>query len=539
MQKPPRESEVLASSLVNSVTQALSQLLDLWNEMGIGKELQLERMQTAKAHIETLLNEMIEEERSLKEKLENDIKRQKNQLKMLRLELKLDPFQVDENLSILQLEKEFRQALEAAREEKQVRLKELEHLQREDQSLCVELCATPYYIPTGSVPSWSELKELKEHVQKLLKVKEQRLEEFFKLRREIRQYKKEIGHTPDGTLESDMLSDEDEYIYLTKKNLEDLQLLVQKLQVKKESLTATREALEKEAQLLWDRLQWPQEQQEQCKITISKCSIAEAVKKWEEELQNLEELKKERLKEIIFKVRQDLDSYWQKCFYGDEQRAAFKPFCDDSFSEDLLSQHDEELLKMKETYAKNQLLYDAVQKWEVILDRFVELQKKSTDPSRLLNRGGNLLKDERERLKLQKQLLKLSEELKKNTENWEKENGSCFLINNQRFLDSMAYQLEQHKLKKEQPKSVMKRDDPAVTKVAVKRPAGLNTPTPQKMRKVNAASHLTVLKPANCNNVAIGTSAGKQSSQKKKELTVKSTVDKGYFNSTLKENLDC
>lgn len=45
-------SEVLASSLVNSVTQALAQLLDLWNEMGIGKELQLERTQAAKAHIE-------------------------------------------------------------------------------------------------------------------------------------------------------------------------------------------------------------------------------------------------------------------------------------------------------------------------------------------------------------------------------------------------------------------------------------------------------------------------------------------------------
>lgn len=45
-------SEVLASSLVNSVTLAVGKLLDLWNEMGIGHDLQLERMQAAKAHIE-------------------------------------------------------------------------------------------------------------------------------------------------------------------------------------------------------------------------------------------------------------------------------------------------------------------------------------------------------------------------------------------------------------------------------------------------------------------------------------------------------
>lgn len=49
------------------------------------------------------------------------------------------------------------------------------------------------------------------------------------MRREIRQYKKEIGHTPDGTLENDMLSDEEERIYLTKNHLADLQLLVEKV----------------------------------------------------------------------------------------------------------------------------------------------------------------------------------------------------------------------------------------------------------------------------------------------------------------------
>lgn len=47
-----------------------------------------------------------------------------------------------------------------------------------------------------------------------------------KLRREIRQYNKEIGHIPDGTLEKEMLLDDEECIGLTKKNIEDLRLLV-------------------------------------------------------------------------------------------------------------------------------------------------------------------------------------------------------------------------------------------------------------------------------------------------------------------------
>ncbi|XP_053146581.1 protein regulator of cytokinesis 1-like isoform X2 [Hemicordylus capensis] len=537
MAKPPRESEVLASSLVNSVTMALSNLLDLWNEMGISRELQLERMQMAKTHIEALLNEMIEEESNLKEKIENDIETQKNQLNMLRYELKMDPFQVEADLSILQLEKELRLALDAALKEKQERLKELKQLQEEDQSLCVELCLTPYYIPTGSVPSRLELEELKEHVQNLLKVKEQRLEEFFKLRREIRRYHTEIGHTPDGTLENEMLSDGDEYICLTKKDLQDLHLLVHQLQVKKETLIATREALVKEVQLLWNRLQWPQEQQEQLQRTTSKCSLSEAVTMWEEELQTLEKLKKEKLKEMTLKVRQEINSYWQKCFYNDEQKAAFQPFYHDNFSEDLLNQHDEELLKMKDLYEKNKLLYDSIQKWENTWDRFIELQRKSTDPSRLLNRGGNLLKDERERSKIQKQLLKLGEELKKSVENWEMENSSHFLVNNQKFLDSMAHQLEHHKLKKDLPK-MLKREDSAPPKTAAKRCADANTPTPSKIRKVNAASQSAVLKASNYSNIATQAAvAGKQYGQTKKELSVKSSSSSGIFNSTFKENL--
>nr|XP_056704924.1 protein regulator of cytokinesis 1-like [Euleptes europaea] len=571
MPKPPRESEVLAASLVNSVSKGLANLLDLWNEMGMKKELQLDRMQAVKAHIETLLNDMIEEERNLKEKIENDIEMHRKQLNIIRSELKLDSYQVGEGLSMLQLEREFRLALEAAVKEKRERLEKLRRLQQEDQALCAELCATPYYIPTGSVPTSSQLIELEGHIQNLLQVKEQRLEEFLKLRREIRHYNKEIGHTPDSTLENEMLLDGEEYICLTKNNIEDLKSLVYQLQVKKGSLTAALETLTKEVQLLWDRLQWPQEQQEEHKRITSKHSISEALRMWEEQLRYLEELKKEKLKDLILKVRQQLDSYWQKCFYSNERRAAFQPFYNDNFTEDLLSQHDEELLAVKLEYEKNELLYSSVHKWEATWDRFIELEKKSTDPSRLLNRGGNLLKDEKERSKIQKQLLKLREDLKKNIESWERENGSDFLVNHERLLDSIAHQLEHHKLKKDQTKMAAKRDE-SVPKAAVKRPAGATTPTPSKIRKVNGGANLAVFKSSSCCNITPqNAAAGKPSAQIRtssksipldslhrpplqeckesipdsqlnysdfmKALSVKSSSN-GIFNSTLKENLN-
>ncbi|XP_039222609.1 protein regulator of cytokinesis 1-like isoform X2 [Crotalus tigris] len=421
--------------------------------MGISKELQLERMQVAKSQIEA-----------------------------------------DDRLTILQSEKEYRLALVRAVKEKQERLEKLIQLHREDQALCTELCVAPYNIPTGSIPNTTELKELKEHITNLLEVKEQRLKEFHKLRREVRLHSKEIGHISDGTLENNMLCDDEEkYICLTVKYLEDLQLLIHQLQKKKESLTATKEVIMKAVQLLWDRLQWPQEKQEQFTKMTSLCSICEATNMWEKELRTLEELKKEKLKEITLKVRQELESYWQKCFYTDEQK--------ENFSEELLSHHDEELFKIKVLYEEAKCVYDSIHKWEAILDRFIELQKKSTDPSRLLNRGGNLLKEEREHSKIQKQLLKLGEELKKKIGNWEKENNSDFLIRSQRFLDSMAHQLQQYKLKKYQPKTSVKSDESATSKGAMKRSAHMNTAIPNKIRKV-----ASTLAPS-CSNTATSSSA--------------------------------
>nr|XP_003223399.1 PREDICTED: protein regulator of cytokinesis 1 isoform X1 [Anolis carolinensis] len=566
MPRPVSESEVLAASLVNSVTQALGKLQNLWDEMGISRESQMERMQAAKGHIETLLNEMIEEESNMKEKIQNDIEMHKHQLDILRHELRQDPYKVDPTLTILQLEKMLRLTLEDAHEEKNQRLTKLKQLQQEEQALCTELCATPYYIPTGSIPSSLQLQELKEHIEKLSETKEQRQEEFVQLREEIKQYNKEIGHIPDGTLENEIL--DEECICLTKKNLEDMRKLLHQLQTKKESLTASRAVLMKEVQLLWNRLQWPKNKCDEFLRRTSKFSISEAIKMWEEELLVLEEQKKEHLKEITLKVREELDTYWNKCYFCGEQRATFQPFYNDNYSEELLSLHDEELVKIRAVYEKNKSLYESVQKWEAILERFVELEKKSADPSRLLNRGGSLLRDEKERSKIQKQLLKLEEELKRNIENWEKENGSSFLVNNQRFLDTMAQQLQHHKLKKDhQSKISVKKEEFATSRRTVKRPAEESTPTTSKKTCKVASS----LKAFSCSNLSTGTAVGgKQPFQAKmpyksvrpepprqlpleeckeskptqqpsysdfmKELSTKSSCTGIIFNSTLKEN---
>lgn len=69
------------------------------------------------------------------------------------------------------MEKNLRCCAESLQKEKNERMRELNDLMKHDEELCVTLCATPYYVPTGSVPSRAQLQELQEHVEKLDKEK--------------------------------------------------------------------------------------------------------------------------------------------------------------------------------------------------------------------------------------------------------------------------------------------------------------------------------------------------------------------------------
>ncbi|XP_010144603.1 PREDICTED: protein regulator of cytokinesis 1-like, partial [Buceros rhinoceros silvestris] len=139
------------------------------------------------------------------------------------------------------------------------------------------------------------------------------------------------------------------------------------------------------------------------------------------EVDRLEELKLQNMKSVVQAIRVELAEYWDKCFYSQEQREGFSPYYDEDYTETLLELHDAEVEKLKSYYDTHKDLFEAVQKWEENWRLFLELERKATDPSRFANRGGNLLKEEKQRAKLQKTLSRLQEELESRIQAWEQE----------------------------------------------------------------------------------------------------------------------
>ncbi|XP_027708016.1 protein regulator of cytokinesis 1 isoform X3 [Vombatus ursinus] len=446
-----RRSEVLAEESVVCLQKALNHLREIWELIGVPEEQRLQRTEVVREHIKDLLDMMIEEEESLKERLLKSINFCRKELDTLCRELSLVSFEEKEESTILQIEKDLRTQVEVMLKKKKERMQELKLLQEQDQDLCEILCTKPYSIDRASVPSLQELDQFRQHLQALAETKASRQEEFINTKKQIILCMEELDHAPDTSFERDVVCEDEDAFCLSVENIAALQTLLRQLEMRKAQNEAVCEGLRSRIRELWDRLQIPPEEREALAtfMTGSKAKIRKALQL---EVDRLEELKIQNMKKVIEAIRVELAVYWEKCFYSQEQRQAFAPYFDGDYTETLLQLHDSELVELKHYYEAHKELFEGVQKWEDSWKLFLEFERKASDPSRFTNRGGNLLKEEKQRAKLQKTLPKLEEELKARIELWEQEHSKAFVVNGQKFMEYVMEQWELHRLEKEKAK---------------------------------------------------------------------------------------
>ncbi|XP_021262366.1 protein regulator of cytokinesis 1 isoform X2 [Numida meleagris] len=446
-----RKSEVLAAEAVSCLNRALAALRNIWEEIGIPEELRLERTGAVKKHIKNLLDMMVAEEEHLKEQLLKSVAVYRKELDGLCSELQLEPFETEEGSTILQMVKDLHTRVEVMLKQKRDRKQELKALQEQDKNLCDILCVSLFSIDGAAVPSLEELDRYRRHVASLSAEKVRRQEEFASIKRQVILCMEELEHSPDTSFERDVVCEDEEAFCLSTDNIANLQNLLQQLEARRALNEAMCAELRSRITELWERLQVPEEERESFAVhmTGSKAKTREALQL---EVDRLEELKLQNMKSVVQAIRAELTEYWDKCFYSQEQRDAFSPYYDEDYTEALLQLHDTEVGKVKSYYKTHKELFEAVQKWEENWKMFLELERKTADPSRFSNRGGSLLKEEKQRAKLQKTLSKLQEELQSRIQAWEQEREEPFLVKGQQFMEYVTEQWQLYRMEKEKEK---------------------------------------------------------------------------------------
>ncbi|XP_059159147.1 protein regulator of cytokinesis 1-like isoform X2 [Physella acuta] len=486
----------------NKVTDATVQsLYHIWDKMGIDESQKKARGETAVAHVKNLTQDMVKEEELLMNKLEKTIEDFVEKLSQLCEELSLPQVKLPGNMTMVQKEKILRGKVETMTKEKNDRLSKYKELHSRDQYLCDVMCTTPYYIPSGTVPSLEQLREMEKHVNNLNAEKEKRYTEFVSLKAKVVELYHVMESDPDTSFGRDLICEDDDSFLLSIKNMESLKQLHDELVKKDSEMKRETSDLWDRLKALWNRLETPDIDREAFELN-NEGHGKRTISSLKDQIEACELLKFQNMQRFVDGIRNELVTWWEKCYFSKEQQDKFTAFKEKECSEEILQAHEQELEKLRGYYNTHRDILEKIAQRDVLFKNMVAFEEKASDPNRFFNdRGGKLLQEEKARKKLMKDLPKVEDDVAEAITKWETENNKEFLVNGERFPQYVKSQWENFHLQKEQQKqsrlkarAKQTQDEilygsKSVTQTPSKRraPPATNTPmrTPLKARKLN------------------------------------------------------
>ncbi|XP_019849406.1 PREDICTED: protein regulator of cytokinesis 1-like isoform X1 [Amphimedon queenslandica] len=483
----------MSSKEILAIKESLSQLLEhetikefasIWDAIGIEDRIRQERRDKMFQYHCNLQLEMLEEERSLKKRLEDSIKSCSEELVQLETQLHLSSTLDSYSLkTITEKERLIRERVDALNKIKHDRMKRLKRLIEMETVLAHGIGEKPSFSlkwqSENLIPSEEELQNYLEKVEQLESIKDQRQVEFRNVRDKARAVWAELETEPTDELGLRLYSGDISHFVFSQANMKSLEDYYQKLES-----SATEQ--EKEANYLrncitslWKRLEIPTEFREEF-LSQHQGYKDWVIKELKSEVDRLDILKQFHLEGFIKATRAELAKVWDQCMFGENQKREFGPAFNDDFTEDNLSAHESELDKMRGFYADNNEIFKLVEKRESLWDQKIEMDNRANDPARLNNRGGKLLQEQRLHQKINKDLPKTEKKLKEVLTQWEEDHTRHFIIKDQRYLDNLDSRWEEYHQSKEQEKIKRQQIKAETTVMEMKFGSKPQTPTPKR-----------------------------------------------------------
>ncbi|XP_055345951.1 protein regulator of cytokinesis 1-like isoform X1 [Paramacrobiotus metropolitanus] len=222
-------------------------------------------------------------------------------------------------------------------------------------------------------------------------------------------------------------------------------------------------AAEEQGQSLLDRIQYLSKRMDlPTRISIESSDVVDhlcdpdVIAKLQGELAHLEIMKKENLNNFVEQLRAEIKDLYNKCFTGPEEQQKLIDLKSDTgtYDEASLEEHEKECNRLRDLYKQNIEFFSKIVRREEVWKKKMELDEKESDPARLLNRGGQLLRDQQEKARVEHELKKLDAELVQKTHEWEGEHKRPFTVYGriyEEFVDEQrsAYQAQQENKKEE------------------------------------------------------------------------------------------
>lgn len=195
-------------------------------------------------------------------------------------------------------------------------------------------------------------------------------------------------------------------------------------------------------EILWIKLK---ENPQDFKNAHKSLSMAN-IEAYESEYQRLQLKKKEFLQEFVLDARTRIVELWDQLCFSEDEREKFTPFKEDTFTDDLLTKHEDEIVRLTVIFESFRPILELVQEFTGLLEDRANLEESTKDSSRLLSRNSHkiLMEEEKTRKRLTRQLPRVVGELKTKMQEFETMNGPLTFLGEE-FLQ----QLDEEKKKLE------------------------------------------------------------------------------------------
>uniref|UniRef100_A0A1A9ZCE6 Protein regulator of cytokinesis 1 n=1 Tax=Glossina pallidipes TaxID=7398 RepID=A0A1A9ZCE6_GLOPL len=429
-------------------------LTEIWSTM-FDDESCKENLNKLLEHASRFYQELVEQSltrRSSIEKEINELKKEAEDIKrLLKVEVDL-PHRITDTTPLMVIQDELDRSLYDLREQLEQRRAQISQLLAEQALLCDELGERPRPLPSDPLPTPSEMEDFRKHVENLYSEKEKREKKLSTMRHDIKKFLDILNFKLRTEMEKNLLHSR--HIKLNKETFENLQHMYDLYGGQVQELKDNIDEIRKKLDTLWERLRTsPNTRSKFRQYTDYNQYTYDAIYS---ELLRCETLKSQNIKMYVEQLRDEIRDWWDKTLKSDLQRSRFSHFQSTCYTDDLLVLHELELEDLKLYYENNHQLFELYADRNILWDRMQALEAKSSEPGRYNNRGGQLLKEEKERKTIATKLPKIEQQIQQLVQVYEEREHAPFLVYGENIIDVMNYQWEQKRLKKEKLSSARK-----------------------------------------------------------------------------------
>ncbi|KAJ8720151.1 hypothetical protein PYW07_012194 [Mythimna separata] len=449
-------NEVLME-ISQNVRSMMEELWLNWSHLGVDDSTKVNNI-TKLVQIEKELHrDVISETRQKLKTMQGQVDKLKEETEELSRCLSVDITILDfkEEMMLVEYKRELEEQIAGYREQVEQRRMKMERLLEWQRDLADKLGVQIHELQEVPLPSEEELDKLREHLEMLQAERDKRAEVFLNIQVEIKDIMDKLRIKPQNKFEHIVTSSLSVDFKVTDLNMDRLSKLQQDLHEKYEQTNNRVLELRERLTKLWECLEEDQIYRENFLHAHPGChpQTEAAIK---EEIKRCDQIKRQKIQVFVANVRTKIKLMWDNIMYSSREREEFVHYFQDIFTEDTLTLHELYLEKITKYYNEHKHIFEMVVTRKNLWLKMTELEARATEPGRYHNRGGQLLREEKERKAIASNLPKIEAQIRELVSEYEARTGNTFTVDGKPLLQLMEDEWETRKAERHNKLSARK-----------------------------------------------------------------------------------